>query len=482
MKKQGTLITGDEVTFHADPARKDIVFPLGLTYEEGYEILERMHIASETVEQLEPVSYPNRPNDVAVAVARVIHRMFGVAIGRATQTMFGENPPTFKSVPVSLTERIEVATGPIGLPSLEKATIIVGETRDKELGVVGSISATMKRRDRPIVAKFLAEVQKELKDNSIYQGKALKVTRDAVEPSFMDISSFPTLETIVYSDEAMAALEGSVLYRLRYREILAEEGVSFKASTLLYGPYGTGKSSFGQISAREAIANGVTVIFADAGADVEDLLRTGRLYGPSLVFVEDIDTYASSGEADQVTKFLDAFDGITAKAGNVMVIMTTNNINNIHKGFLRPGRVDACVEISYLDRQGLEKLMRANIDPKKLAADVDFDPVFAVSEKYTPSFIGQVVKVAKIHALGRVGGKHNNYVLTTKDLVNAATQLKGHHELMEAAGEGQRTPTLDRVIKDTLLEAAEEGANRANDGTELRRGDSSLGTLVKEES
>lgn len=480
MKAKGTLITGDEVTFHADPARRDIVFPLGLTYEEGYEILERMHIASETVEQLEPVNYANRPNDVAVAVARVIHRMFGVAIGRATQTMFGENPPTFKSVPVSLTEKVEVATGPIGLPSLEKATIIVGSAKDKELGVVGSISATMKRRDRPIVAKFLREVELELKTNSIYRGKALKLTADAVEPSFMDISTFPTLETIVYSDEAMAALEGSVLYRLRYRDILADEGVSFKASTLLYGPYGTGKSSFGQIAAREAIANGVTVLFADAGADVEDLLRTGRLYGPSLVFVEDIDTYASSGESDQVTKFLDAFDGITAKSGNVMVIMTTNNISNIHKGFLRPGRVDACVEISYLDRVGLEKLMRANIDKDKLDSNVDFDSIFEVSSKYTPSFIGQVVKVAKIHALGRICGKHANYTLSTQDLVNAATQLKGHHELMEAAGEGQKQPTLDRVIKDTLLSAGVEAGVIANEGTELRRGDSSLGTLTKE--
>src|SRR6478752_3979434 len=134
---KGTLITGDEVTFHESPARKDIVLPHGISYEEAYAIFERMHIASETVEQLEPVTYPNRPNDVAAAVARVIHRMFGVAVGKATQTMFGENPPTFKSIPVFLTETIEVATGPIGLPSLDKATIMVGEAKDKEHGVVG---------------------------------------------------------------------------------------------------------------------------------------------------------------------------------------------------------------------------------------------------------------------------------------------------------------------------------------------------------
>jgi transitional endoplasmic reticulum ATPase len=346
--------------------------------------------------------------------------------------------------------------------------------KDKELGVVGAISARMKRKDRKIVKAFIAAVEKELREHSIYQGKALKIVKDSVEPQFMDVSSFPTLDTIVYSEEAMAALQGSVLYRLRYRDLLAGQGVTFKSSTLLYGPYGTGKSSFGQIGALEALQHGVTVIFADAGADVEDLLRTGRLYGPSLVFVEDIDTYASSGEADQVTKFLDAFDGITAKAGNVMVIMTTNNINQIHKGFLRPGRVDACVEITYLDRVGLEKLMRANIEPANLAADVDFDAVYAVSERYTPSFIGQVVKMAKIHAIGAVGGKHTNYKLDTKALVAAAVQLKGHHDLMENAGEGSRKPELTRAFEDTLVRVNENVQN----GTQLRREEKVLGTLV----
>lgn len=473
-KPKRDLITGDEVKYHEDPARKDMVLPQGMTYSRAYDVLERMHRASETVEQLEPERFPNRPNDVAVAVARVLQRRYGMTYNAGVSSFFGEEPPTFKSVPVSLTETVEVATGRILIPELERAEIFVGEWKDREMGVVGAITATMKRKDRSEVRELLADIRKELRDNSIYRGKALKINGDA-EPQFMDVSKFPTMDQIVYSAEALAALEGSVLHRLRFREELASEGVAFKSSCLVYGPYGTGKSSFGQIAALDALKHGVTVIFADAGADVNQLLQTGRLYGPCLVFVEDIDTYASSGEEDAVSKFLDAFDGVTAKGGDVMVIMTTNNIERIHKGFLRPGRVDACVEIAYLDVEGVEKLVKANVPAGKLDDNIDYVKLFTTVDNYTPAFIADAVKRAKIHAIGRVGGKHRNYKLTTDDLVSAALQLKGHHDLMERATEGQRKPTLDRIVEEKLLLAAQGGIN----GAKLTRdGEKVLGEMV----
>ena len=270
----------------------------------------------------------------------------------------------------------------------------------------------------------------------------------------------------------MAAIEGSIIYPLRFRKELQAEGVPFKRSNLLYGVFGTGKTSGSQAAALEALDAGVTVIFADAGADINELLQTGRLYGPSYVHVEDIDTFASSGEDDKVSKFLDAFDGVTAKGGEVMVTMTTNRIEQIHKGFLRPGRVDSAIEIGYLDRQGVEKLVRLTVEPGKLADDVDFDEVYSAVDEFTPAFIAEVLKRAKVHSIGRLGGDAN-YVLSTNDLVGAAMQLRGHHNLMKRATEGQVKPTLDRVIDDKLLLAAQTGVN----GAKLDRGGDTLGEL-----
>jgi transitional endoplasmic reticulum ATPase len=38
--------------------------------------------------------------------------------------------------------------------------------------------------------------------------------------------------------------------------------------------------------------------------------------------------------------------------------MTTNHKDEIHKGMLRPGRLDAIIEIGAMDRPGVEKLAR----------------------------------------------------------------------------------------------------------------------------
>lgn len=471
MASKKELIFGDEVKSHDDPTRKDIILPQGMTAARAYEVLERVHHAMETVEQLEPEKFPNRPNDVAVAVANVLKRKYGLTYSAGTSTFFGEEPPTFKSVPVSLHETVEVATGRIVIPELEQAEINVGQILDRELGLVGAITATMKRKDRQQVKELLADIRKELKEHSIYRGKALKITGDS-EPQFLDVSKFPSFEDLVYSQEALGAMQGAILFPLQFREELAAQGVSFKRSTLFYGPYGTGKTSGGQAAALIALQHGITVIFADAGADIAELLQTGRLYGPSLVHVEDIDTFASSGEDDSVSKFLDAFDGVTAKGGEVQVIMTTNNVHKIHKGFLRPGRVDAVIEISYLDREGIEKLVKISVDEAKLSDDVDYDALFEAVDRYTPSFISDAIKRAKVHAIGRSGGG-SDYVLTTEDLVNAARQLRGHHNLMEQATEGQRKAPLDTLFREVVL----DGSQKGTDGAQLIRGGDTLGEL-----
>ena len=87
------------------------------------------------------------------------------------------------------------------------------------------------------------------------------------------------------------------------------------------------------------------------------------------------------------------------------------------------------------------------------------------------------MKVAKVHAIGRLGGKHTNYVLSTQDLVQASLQLKGHHELMEAAGAGQKKPTLDAVFD----QKGQKWAETALGLTSLEREGNKLGDLVVSE-
>src|SRR5690606_28823264 len=143
-----------------------------------------------------------------------------------------------------------------------------------------------------------------------------------------------------------------------------------------------------QLTALEATQHGWTFISARPGRDkIEDVLRTARLYQPAVVFVEDIDNATSPGEDDHVTKLLDAFDGITAKGGELMIVMTTNHVEWINKGMLRPGRLGAVIESAQLDAAGIGRMVKAVGVPEKLDAKVDYTKVTEAMEGFLPAFV-----------------------------------------------------------------------------------------------
>jgi ATP-dependent 26S proteasome regulatory subunit len=175
------------------------------------------------------------------------------------------------------------------------------------------------------------------------------------------------------------------------------------------------------------------------------VLRTARLNQPAVVFVEDIDNESSTGEQDEVTKLLEAFDGITAKGGELMVVMTTNHISRIHRGMLRPGRLDAVVEIAGLDRDGIEKLVRVVVGDNRLAADTDFDQVAEAMDGFYPAFVRESITRAVTFAIDRNEGSRE-YVIGTLDLVGAAHSLRPQLDILHEAGEGTKKPTLEVAL------------------------------------
>ena len=67
-------------------------------------------------------------------------------------------------------------------------------------------------------------------------------------------------------------------------------GLKLNRKTLLYGPYGTGKSLAGGLTAKVAYENGWTFVQCKTGSDDLNLvLRMAELYAPAVVFIEDID-------------------------------------------------------------------------------------------------------------------------------------------------------------------------------------------------
>ena len=443
-KEKGQLITGEEVEFHEG---KKISLPKGMTYERAFSILKRLQDEENVLTQFDRV-FLYRPDDGAHATYHCMRARWGMALGKITETFFGTRPAESRTIQVEYGRTMQVPWGRVEVPHLDGLEFFILEDEHRDYGKVFKLYARGPKKHKAEIEALFDDVQEYLQAKSIYRGKAL-IGADTLEFLNLDID----MSKIVFSDKVMEELGGMVWSSLRYSEAMRREGLSLKRAVLLHGPYGTGKTSTGIITAKEAVAAGWTFLSAKPGRDkVERVLQTARLYEPAVVFIEDIDAQSNDGEADAVTRLLDAFDGITSKGGELMVVLTTNHLDRIHQGMLRPGRLDAIVEIAGLDRGGSERLIKAVVPKGRLADDVDYDAVYAAMGGFLPAFIRETINRAITFAVARTQGQ-GSYVIATPDLVHAAESLQPQLEALNAANQGVKKPTLDKALQGAVLEA-----------------------------
>lgn len=460
------VIVGDEIEYHDNPK---IVLPRSMSLGRGIKILERVRDDQDTEVQTNR-TFRYRPMDGAVACANVMRRTFGITFGERIVSFFRNDPPQLMQVPISTDETVEVPWGRVSIPTMPGTQLHIGRATDTEYGIVFGISATYPKKYTREVKKFIADVEQELKTNSIYRGKAVMGVGE--QPEFLDLTTFRS-EEIVFSDEVEDVLNGTVWSILRHRDRMKREGVRIKRAALLEGPYGCGKSSALLMTAELAVANGWTYIKVRPGENVNEALKLARLYTPAVVSVEDIDNEASTAEGGEVSRLLESFDGISSKGAEVVVMLTTNHLERVHKGMLRPGRLDAVVRIAELDRGGVERLVKAVVQQDRLAPGINYDEVYnamsietpdgsggTITHGFFPAFVKEALDRAKTVAIAN-STDAEGYRLDTFALVTAAKSLHTQLKTMINADEGQPKPVFDNLIRTVVRAEAEHALHGA---------------------
>lgn len=386
-----------------------------------------------------------RPYDVAHALTLALQEVFGTSgMGESWRDMFGgEHHPEFIEVATGVGQSVQVPWDLMALPILgPKAKIQVGFANGRELGMLGKLTIEAPRGVKAQVEGLWKVIEKHLQEASLYKGKAL-IGGDQVMPNFLDVMKVNPAH-VIYSDDVLQQLNTNVWSLIEHTDLMRDLGESLKRAVLLEGPYGTGKSLAAFLTAQKCEENGWTFLFVKPGDDLDAALRTAQLYSPACVFFEDIDVIGEAGDPARVSKLLDSFDGIGAKGAEVVCILTTNRKDKIHKGMLRPGRLDAVISINHLDQVGVEKLIKAHVDESMLRV-MDYPRVFESFKDFTPAFAKEAISRAKRYAIAREGGRPT--MLTTSDFVGAARSLTPQLELMHAADEEKRTPDLDKALR-----------------------------------
>ena len=312
-----------------------------------------------------------------------------------------------------------------------------------EYGVLFHVSVNTQRKYRSHVMGLFAAIENELQQHSIYKAKAIDGRED---PEFLDLRSLDESK-IIFADDVIEQLDAHVWSLIEDTERQEKMGLPMKRAVLLEGPFGTGKSSALWMTAKKAMEHGWTFVMCRPGRDsLTEVMETARLYQPAVVVFEDVDTISQNGDPEAVTKLLDLFDGINAKGTKLLAMMTTNNVDDIHKGMIRPGRLDSIIRIAELDRSGVERMVNSVVKPEMLDEHVDYGRVYEAMEGFLPAFIKESIERAVRHALVRTKGETDisHIKLDTEDFILAANGLRPQLDLMNNAGTG-KTVTLGSV-------------------------------------
>lgn len=414
-----------------------LIVPEGMTHEEAIQVIHKRQQEDETEVNVSEV-IRCFPLDGAVAFARVLKRRFGwTNLVPQNMGFWGIRRPTLVGVEVGYNETVQIPWGQCTVPKIE-GVLNTSFTTVDDLPVF-AISGTVKRKHEHLVAEIAREVRESVREESIYRGKAIKVNlRDSdgdritdfgpdFAPRFLNLDAIK-VDEIVYSSETSQMLQVNVFNPVQRTEKCRKNNIPLKRGILLEGQFGTGKTLTADLLAKYCVEHGWTFIYLEDARDLDVALGFAELYAPCVVFAEDIDKATKGDRTADMDKLFNKMDGLEGKTREVMVVLTTNTVQQIHPGFLRPGRIDTIVEVTPPDAVAIAKLVKlyGRDDSGKClihASDTEIGEALRKIEGVNAAFIREVVERAKLAALA---GEGDSLIVTAADLKTAADTLKPH--------------------------------------------------------
>ncbi|MBY0561489.1 ATP-binding protein [Hyphomicrobium sp.] len=395
------------------------------------------------------------PLDGAVAFMMAMKTIYGWASPVPEMTWFGPIPPRMITVDVGPKpeDKIQIPWGQFKVPGIENPikTIQINTNKGPAFAVIGEL-----RKKESHVLKELADLARDIAaEHSIYRGRAIRLATDdngmlnvEIPPTFIDVEHVNP-DNLIMSEVTGRLIDVNVFTLLRKTQQCVKAGIPLKRGVLLWGKYGTGKTLTSLVTAKYGTDNAWTFITLDKPQSLKQALEFAKRYEPCVVFAEDIDRITGTRD-EPANDLLNTLDGILSKNSKTMVVLTTNEIETIHPAMLRPGRLDAVIEVTPPDAKAAERLVRL-YSHGLLAINEDLSELGNVMSGWTAAVIREAVERAKLAMISRGGDE-----LLESDLIAAALTMDGHRKLLEGPAEKEPTAAeavgtaLQKMIKEAL--------------------------------
>lgn len=193
------------------------------------------------------------------------------------------------------------------------------------------------------------------------EGKTVMYTASSMAwDKFGDPRKKRPLHSVILDKGVKERVVGDVRDFLDRQQWYVDRGIPYRRGYLLYGPPGSGKSSFIQALAGE-LDMGIAIINLSERGMQDDRLAMllTKLPPRTILLLEDADAAFSnrrqvesdgySGATVTFSGLLNALDGVAAGEERI-AFLTTNHIDRLDEALIRPGRVDMTVRIGEATR------------------------------------------------------------------------------------------------------------------------------------
>lgn len=394
------------------------------------------------------------PWDGAHAFDLVLTARFGWSPAEATPGFFGDNPPRMITIATGPGTTKQVPWGRFSLPNVEGFIDCgVGQKNGRYLF---ALNAKVTRKDENVIKGLFKELRETLLEHSIYRGKAIKMRfRDEdgdklemPEPQFMDTSKISRSQ-LIYSTDVQAQIETNLFTPIERVEDCLANGMAVKRGVLLGGVYGTGKTMAATVASKLAVDNGITYLYVPRADELSDAIEFGKQYqSPAcVIFCEDIDRAVAGERTIAMDDILNIIDGIDTKHANIIVVMTTNDLDAINPAMLRPGRLDAVIEVLPPDAAAVERLLRL-YGGESIEAETNLTEAAALLSGNIPAVVAEVVKRAKLSQLRFQAKGEPVRHISEAALVEAASSMQSQILILKKASERKPAAvTMDDLMR-----------------------------------
>ncbi|XP_022770627.1 AAA-ATPase At2g46620-like [Durio zibethinus] len=203
-----------------------------------------------------------------------------------------------------------------------------------------------------------------------------------------------TFETIAMESDLKNKIKSDLDSFLKAKQYYHRLGRVWKRSYLLYGPSGTGKSSFVAAMANFLSYDVYDIDLSKVSDDSDLKFLLLQSTAKSVIVIEDLDRYLSEKSTTvSLSGILNFMDGISCSscANERVMVFTMNGKDHVDPAVLRPGRIDVHIHFPLCDFTAFKTLANGYLGLKDHKLFPQVEEIFQNGSSLSPAEIGELM-------------------------------------------------------------------------------------------